>query len=714
MHNLPTNNETNLIRNIFAKGTQVNKQLQEGKDTRSDYEKTKEGVATSVAPAVATGLNKAAGAVVGTIKGVGQGIARVSDETGVTDVLKTVTEPAVTAVGDRMKELKSEKQGQEIEARQAAAVLDPEFEKRRLLDPRNKPTPQLKDTIKLPPVTEAVVLAPQSPNANLRLGNTMQIPKPGSFRVQNMINTALNTQGIVPAEQPMDTAVNSFKSGQRIQGMINTALYPSVDAPLPTGTPSTRTPIAPGSSKQTMSAATQTTVDDVMKTIQGIVNTPSAVPGLPEQPMDRAVALQKGVNDEKQRLQTTIDAQKQRLANVNQTADQKVAQLQAQAAASKKAADEASPEASAMQRMINRNAGRPENETLPAGMKDRLINQPVTGGMSSEPITDFSPGAQAARVAARDSALSPNATPYQRADVAARELEANRRAQQAAQRKQDDTARLDRLSSGYSKLSQTMGGKPVTWENSDETIRQAHGYLSYKGIHSADATPEQLQQAIKIGKERAAREEAAKAQRAEIAKEHGFNPDTGKWNTGAFENLQDKLKAERDANQQRWENSPNNPKNKKTGPQSVPESYYYHRLANLFEETREPSGPQINQAAYGFDPRGGRNARKAEASLRSGMWRGDSSAKGSTRNPKKERNVGKRELSGEDIKQAVMTLYSAAMEHPEFKRMSETGEFGKADIMSPSSSAHRALLAKYPEGHEVHQASAKISEYGNK
>jgi len=574
-------------------------------------------------------------------------------------------------------------------------------------------------------LAEAVVLAPQSPNVNLRLGNTVQIPKPGSSRVQNMINTALNPQGIVPAEQPMDTAVNSFKTGQRIQGMINTALYPSVDAPLPTGTPSTRTPIAPGSSKQTMSAATQSAVDNVMKTIQGIVNTPTAVPGLPEQPMDRAVALQKGVNDEKQRLQTTIDAQNQRLANVNQTADQKVAQLQAQAAASKKAADEASPEASAMQRMINRNAGRPENETLPAGMKDRLINEPVTGGMSSEPITDFSPGAQAARVAARDRNLGPNATPYQRADVAARELEANRRAQEAAQRKQDDTARLDNLSSGYSKLSQTMGGKPVTWENSDETIRQADSYLNYKGIDSANATPEQLQRAVQVGKERAAKEEAAKAQRANIARSQGFNPNTGKWSAGAFENLQAQRQAERDANQERWENSPRNPKNKAGnvrsntggggfgGGQTVKESYYT-RLANLFEETREPSGPQVNQAAYGFNPRGGRNARKAEASLRSGMWRGDSTTKGSTRNPKKERNVGKRELSGEDIKQAVATLYSAAMEHPEFKRMSETGEFGKADIMSPSSSAHRALLAKYPEGHEVHQASAKILKYGNR
>ena len=538
MHNLPTNNETNLIRDIFARSAQVNKQLQEGNDTKTTFDKTKESMEKTVAPAVTTGINKTAGKVAGVVTGVGRGVAQASKDIGITDAVGNAYNATVDAVAaipgagavatgynatvdaaaDLMapifnKQLEREldtPEKREIEARQAAAAADPELQKRRLLDPRNKPKP---------PMTEAVVLPPG--------------------------------------------------------------------------------------------------VNDVMKSVMGILNPPS-----------------------------------------------------------------------------------------------------VSGGMSSEPITNFSPGAQAARVAARDSALSPNATPYQRADVAARELEAKRRVEQATQRQQNDTTRLGRLSAGYSKISQSMGGKPVTWENSDETIKQAHGYLSYKGIHSADATPEQLQQAITVGKQRAKTEEEAKTKREVIAREQGFgNNEPGTWDKGAFEALQDKLKAERDANQQRWENSPNNPKNKKTepqtGPQSIPESYY-RRLANLFEETREPSGPQVNQAAYGFDPRGGRNARKAEASLRSGMWRGDSTTKGSTRNPKKERNVGKRELSGEDIKQAVATLYSAAMEHPEFRRMSEIGEFGKAHIMSPSSSAHKALLAKYPEGHEVHQASANILKYGNR
>jgi len=307
-------------------------------------------------------------------------------------------------------------------------------------------------------LAEAVVLAPQTPDANLRLGNPPQIPAPGSLRVQNIINTAMNPQGIVPEEQPMDTAVNSFKAGQRIQGTINNALYPSVEAPLPTGTPSTRTPIAPGSSKQVMSAATQTAVDNIMNTIQGIINTPntannpSAPAKLPEQPMDSSVRQfrnreeeQKGTQPlpeptkgayesgqqvpesewkarqakaqaaweakkaqaaasakESQGLQTTINAQQARLAELDKSNTAKIAALQAQAAASKKAAEQADPEAAAAKRMINRAAGRPEGEDLPAGMEQRLKTAPVTGGMTSEPITDFSREAERKRIAARD------------------------------------------------------------------------------------------------------------------------------------------------------------------------------------------------------------------------------------------------------------------------------------------------------------------------
>jgi len=153
--------------------------------------------------------------------------------------------------------------------------------------------------------------------------------------------------------------------------------------------------------------------------------------------------------------------------------------------------------------------------------------------------------------------------------------------------------------------------------------------------------------------------------------------------------------------------------------------YYYNILSEKLdlleqEAKTEPSGAEVNLAAYGYNPnakgggRGGRNARRALESLRRGMWRGDSS---STSNAKQERgpkNIGKREISGEEIKSAVATLYSAAMDHKDFRDMVKTGEFGKAQIMSPSSAAHRKMLSRYPKEHEVHAASAVISAAGNR
>jgi len=105
---------------------------------------------------------------------------------------------------------------------------------------------------------------------------------------------------------------------------------------------------------------------------------------------------------ESQGLQTTINAQQARLAELDKSNTAKIAALQAQAAASKKAAEQADPEAAAAKRMINRAAGRPEGEDLPAGMEQRLKTAPVTGGMTSEPITDFSREAERKRIAARD------------------------------------------------------------------------------------------------------------------------------------------------------------------------------------------------------------------------------------------------------------------------------------------------------------------------
>ena len=626
MHNLPNNNETDIIRNIFntsvklQEGTQM-KQPPRGAPAPGDVY-SEEGI---------LGGAKELGKMVGSMFDMSDDPSQLSREQRNLDHVKKLTQdprnmPNLLRTGQVERSLVNEpapapdKSGLTTRRFYVPAGVDP-----KTVDP-DQP-------IRVPADAAA------SAQAKLVNKNTESTPQPPQ--------TPQAPQSSKPALQLKSTSSYTTGASTETNAPLTTKMSPTS----PTGAVSPDTKWQPSQPKKSM--------DDVMKSVMDVLNKPSR-PTTPNKSLGGlGDAFGMGTTDA---LRSRTDAAVNKFAG----------------SPSSKPAAPANPTA------------KPAAKPAPVGLE--------AAGLPPRPAKPAS------------SSQSP--------------FEAPPEPDQQPQRKQDDTARLDKLSSGYSKLSQTMGGKPVTWENSDETIRQAHGYLSYKGIHSADATPEQLQRAVQVGKERAAREEAAKAQRANIARRNGFNPDTGKWtverdpNTGEvtrdrFQELQDKLKAERDANQERWGNSPNNPKNKKTGPQPVPESYY-RRLANLFEETREPSGPQVNQAAYGFNPRGGRNARKAEASLRSGMWRGDSTTKGSTRNAKKERNVGKRELSGEDIKQAVATLYSAAMEHPEFRRMSEIGEFGKADIMSPSSSAHKALLAKYPEGHEVHQASAKILKYGNR
>jgi len=110
------------------------------------------------------------------------------------------------------------------------------------------------------------------------------------------------------------------------------------------------------------------------------------------------------MQDESQSLQTTISAQQSRLAELDKSNDAKIAALKAQAAATKKAGDEIDPVGAAMRRNINRAAGRPEDEDLPADMQARITNRTESGGVTSEPITDFSPEAQRRRTAARDQA----------------------------------------------------------------------------------------------------------------------------------------------------------------------------------------------------------------------------------------------------------------------------------------------------------------------
>jgi hypothetical protein len=123
------------------------------------------------------------------------------------------------------------------------------------------------------------------------------------------------------------------------------------------------------------------------------------------------------------------------------------------------------------------------------------------------------------------------------------------------------------------------------------------------------------------------------------------------------------------------------------------------------EEQTEPRGAQVNQAAYGFTPRGGRNVRKALSSLQSGMWRGDSTFSGpiqptggrlSPIDSKFQKSIGER------LSPHVITLMGAAQEHGI--------EMTKEEAVNPSSENHKRLLAKYPQGHDVHTASKSVAE----
>jgi len=176
-------------------------------------------------------------------------------------------------------------------------------------------------------------------------------------------------------EQPMDRAVRQFRNREEEEKIARSTLSE------PT-TPSI-TPVTPKPSP--------------MYPPEG--QTRPSVPG-PKSPTTTSA----GSAGESEALQARINAQQARLAELDKSNDAKIAALKAQAAASKKAADEADPVGAAMKRNINRAAGRPEDEDLPADMQARITNRTESGGVTSEPITDFSPEAQRRRTAARDQA----------------------------------------------------------------------------------------------------------------------------------------------------------------------------------------------------------------------------------------------------------------------------------------------------------------------
>lgn len=101
---------------------------------------------------------------------------------------------------------------------------------------------------------------------------------------------ALPASTLKPTENPLAGAASAKSAPAKSAAPVQT----------PASTPaSTRTPIMPGSSKEVIKAATSSPTADILKTIQGILTTPSAAPAkLPEQPMDRAVKQFKNNQEE--------------------------------------------------------------------------------------------------------------------------------------------------------------------------------------------------------------------------------------------------------------------------------------------------------------------------------------------------------------------------------------------------------------------------------
>ena len=204
-------------------------------------------------------------------------------------------------------------------------------------------------------------------------------------------------------EQPMDRAVRQFRNREEEEKIARSTLSEPTTPSITPVTPKP-SPMYPPEG-QTRPSVPQPTTKGAYESGQQVSEAEWKTRQAKQQAdWDAKKARAAASAAESQSLQTTISAQQSRLAELDKSNDAKIAALKAQAAATKKAGDEIDPVGAAMRRNINRAAGRPEDEDLPADMQARITNRTESGGVTSEPITDFSPEAQRRRTAARDQA----------------------------------------------------------------------------------------------------------------------------------------------------------------------------------------------------------------------------------------------------------------------------------------------------------------------
>jgi hypothetical protein len=509
MQNLPTNNETNIIRNIFNESARIENARQQSLNESPVSAAAKAAkAAAKAAKAAEKAAAKAKAETVPMAPAPGLGEAGAQP--------RTINTGENITVGGEVRNVVRDPSNGQVTGTQPAPTGEPVRTKREPIEGTKRPTrTKTEPTEKelnyrkgggTDPVTgERITVTDRSTkNAILKYGagGMGAVMAGGSIAAPFLVGgkereySTVEDRPVTPAPAPAPTSASSDTNFSLPSGGVKSTTNP-YDIPSAKGPNKNLGGLAASYGLGTtddVRARTQNVVDQLSKTFNDIMNAPSkpaapaklpeqpmdsavaefknkpAAPAkLPEQPMDRAVrqfknreeeekiarstlseptkpAATKGayesgqqvpeadwkarqakaqaayndtrakkagyrdyahyqqMQDESQSLQTTINAQRARSAELDKSNDAKIATLKAQAAATKKAGDEIDPVGAAMKRSINRAAGRPEDEDLPADMQARITNRTESGGVTSEPITDFSPEAQRRRTAARDQA----------------------------------------------------------------------------------------------------------------------------------------------------------------------------------------------------------------------------------------------------------------------------------------------------------------------
>jgi len=141
------------------------------------------------------------------------------------------------------------------------------------------------------------------------------------------------------------------------------------------------------------------------------------------------------------------------------------------------------------------------------------------------------------------------------------------------------------------------------------------------------------------------------------------------------------------------------------------ENYYYHRLANLFEETRDSLEDisakrrerqvkvaglegQVNPHGFMDLVKGIRNVQAFSGMGGGGMPK--------ERVEKQSENVGERTVAKADQRKALMAIMSASQDHADLK-----DRFTKEDALNPHSPLHKMLVSRNPDLRDESKVMAK-------